>query len=161
MGKEGKKIADVNTKKLIKLLNKAYADEWFAFYQYWVGAKIAVGMMRPLVVKELIEHAGDELKHAERLAERITQLGGQPLLEPKLWYEETNCGYEIPSGPSTKTLTKQNLGGERCAIKAYKKMADYVKDRDEITHRLILDILEDEVEHEDELEAILEDMETR
>ena len=97
MGTVGKTIIGVNVKELIKFLNKAYADEWLAYYQYWVGAKVAQGLLRGPVAAELEEHASDELKHAGMLTERILQLGGKPLIDPKDWHKETNCGYDKPS----------------------------------------------------------------
>ncbi|MBN3039769.1 MAG: ferritin [Candidatus Omnitrophica bacterium] len=158
MGTKGREIAGVDVKKLIKMLNKAYADEWLAYYQYWVGAKVASGRMRGIVAGELEEHAVEELKHAQMLTERILTLGGTPLLKPEDLLKETNCGYDEPSDPSTKALLKQNIKGEQCAISTYKKLLDFVKDKDPITYHLILEILEDEVEHEEDLEAILSDM---
>ncbi|OPX28669.1 MAG: ferritin [Candidatus Omnitrophica bacterium 4484_171] len=158
MGAKGKEIVGVDVKKLLKLLNKAYADEWLAYYQYWVGAKLAKGPMREVVARELEEHASDELKHAGMLTGRIMQLGGEPLLAPQDWYKNTNCGYDAPSNPKVNVLLKQNIKGERCAIFVYKKLAEFVKDKDVITYNMVLDILKDEVEHEDDLETILEDI---
>ena len=88
MGTKGREIIGVNVDKLIELLNKALADEWLAYYQYWIGAKVVVGPMRGAVVAELEEHAGDELKHAGMLVDRIIKLGGTPILKPEddqLW----------------------------------------------------------------------------
>ncbi len=158
MGQTGTKVVKVDVKQLLTKLNKAYADEWLAHYQYWVGAKVAVGMMRPQVVAELIEHATDELRHADLVAERMIQLGGEPILEPKDWYEETNCGYETPSDPNTKTLVKQNIKGERCAIEVYSELLDFVQGKDSVTEEMVREILADEIEHEEDLEAIQDDM---
>ena len=160
MGTKGREIVGVNVDELLTLLNKAYADEWLAYYQYWVGAKVAKGRMRGIIAGELEEHAQEELEHAEKLVERITQLGGTPLLTPEAILKETNCGYEVPSDPNTKTLLIQNIKGEQCAIETYVKILDFVKGKDPITEKMILEILEDEVEHEEDLQAMLEDMET-
>jgi bacterioferritin len=92
------------------------------------------------------------------LAERIITLGGTPLLKPEDLLKETNCGYAEPSDPSTKALLKQNIKGEQCAIETYKKLLEFVKDKDPITYHVILEILEDEVEHEEDLESLLTDM---
>jgi len=161
MGTIGKKIVGVDLEKLLDMLNKAYADEWLAYYQYWVGAKVAKGRMRGIIAGELEEHAGEELKHAQMLTERILTLGGTPLLSFEDMLKQTNCGYEPPSDPSTQKLLEQNIKGEQCAIETYQKILDFIKDRDPITFHLVLEILEDEVEHEEDLEAILEDMDTR
>lgn len=158
MGTKGKEIVGVNVDELLKLMNKAYADEWLAYYQYWVGAKVASGRMRGFVAKELEEHAEEELKHAGMLVDRMIQLGGGPLLTPEAILKETNCGYDAPTDSSTKKLLAQNIKGEQCAIVTYKKLFDFVKGKDPITEKIILEILEEEVEHEEDLEAMLADM---
>ena len=158
MGTKGREIVGVDVEELVKMLNKALADEWLAYYQYWVGARIAAGRMRGLVAEELEEHATEELEHADLLVERISQLGGTPLTHPSQWLENTNCAYEEPTNPSTLELLKQNIRGEQCAISVYQKIYEFVAGKDPITERLVVKILEDEVEHEEDLEAILEDM---
>jgi bacterioferritin len=158
MGKRGREIVKLDVDELIGLLNKAFADEWLAYYQYWVGAQVAVGPMRGAVVAELMEHANDELRHAGMLVERIIQLGGDPLLTPEAWYDETNCGYETPSDPSVKALLDQNIKGEQCAIDVYDKILKLTEGKDPVTYNMALEILEDEVEHEEDLQALVEDM---
>lgn len=158
MGTKGKEIIGVDVNELLKMLNKAFADEWLAYYQYWIGAKVAKGLMREGVVAELDQHSQDELRHATMLVTRIIQLGGTPVLEPQDWYKETNCGYDKPSDPNTKTLLAQNIKGEQCAITVYKKLSEFVKDKDPVTYNMVLQILADEIEHEDDLEAIVDDM---
>ncbi len=159
MGTKGREIIGMDADELIKELNRAYADEWLAYYQYWVGAKVLVGPMRGAAEAELIEHANDELKHANMLADRIIQLGGTPILKPEDWYTHTNCGYEVPEDTSVRKIVEQNIKGEQCAIEVYKKLADTVKDKDHITYNMALEILADEIEHEDDLQALVEDME--
>ena len=158
MGTKGREIVGLNVDDLIDMLNKALADEWLAYYQYWVGAKVAQGPARGIVAGELMEHAGEELQHADMLTERILQLGGTPLLTPEDWYKVTNCGYEAPADPYVEVLLDQNIKGEQCAIEVYQKLLDFTKDADPITYNLALEILTDEVEHEEDLQAILEDM---
>ncbi|MBP7009101.1 MAG: ferritin [Kiritimatiellae bacterium] len=161
MGTKGREIVGVNLEELIKLLNKALADEWLAYYQYWAGAKVAVGRMRGIVAGELEEHAKEELAHAEMIAGRILQLGGTPLINPEQWKKETNCGYDAPSNPDTRKLVEQNIKGEQCAIAVYQKLLKVVEGKDAVTAHLVLEILEEEVEHEEDLEAILADMKTK
>ncbi|MGC8844150.1 MAG: ferritin-like domain-containing protein, partial [bacterium] len=100
MGTKGRKIVGEGIEKIIEKLNKALADEWLAYYQYWVGAKVVKGVLRGAVSAELNEHASEELAHADKLAERIIQLGGTPLLSPEEWLKATNCGYTAPEDPS-------------------------------------------------------------
>lgn len=157
-GREILKSMGLNIEELLKLLNKAFADEWLAYYQYWMGAKVAVGMPREAVVAELIQHATDELRHAGMLADRIIQLGGTPLLEPKEWYDFTNCGYDKPSEPDVRVLLDQNIHGEQCAISVYKSLMDYTQGKDPVTYDMALQIMTDEIEHEEDLEAIKDDI---
>ena len=158
MGTKGREIVGTDVGNLIEVLNKALADEWLAYYQYWVGAKVAKGPMREGVTAELVQHATEELGHAELLAERIIQLGGSPLLTPKDWYEMTNCGYEAPEDPYVEALLEQNIKGEQCAIEAYRQLTELTRDVDPITYNMALSIMTDEVEHEEDLQAILEDI---
>ena len=151
MGTKGKEIVGMDLSRLMELLNKAFADEWLAYYQYWIGAKVVKGAMRNAVEAELEEHA-------ERLAKRMIQLGGEPILKPEDWYKMTNCGYDSPEDPSVKKILEQNIKGERCAIEVYKNMLEIIKDKDPITYHIIVEILEDEVEHEDDLQTLLEDL---
>lgn len=159
MGTKAREIVGMDVGKLTELLNKAFADEWLAYYQYWVGAKVVRGPMRGVVVAELEEHAQDELKHAGMLTERMIQLGGTPILKPQDWYKMTNCGYDAPEDSSVRAVLEQNIKGEQCAIEVYKHMLETTKDKDQITYNMILEILEDEVGHEEDLQTILGDME--
>lgn len=159
MGTKGRKIVGTDVDNLIKMLNKALADEWLAYYQYWIGAKVAKGPMRGAVAAELVQHATEELGHAELLAERIIQLGGTPLLKPEDWFETTNCGYEAPEDPYVETLLAQNIKGEQCAIEVYQQLTKLTRDADPVTYQIVLAILTDEVEHEEDLQSLLEDIE--
>jgi len=158
MGTKGRSIVGVDVNKLIDVMNKALADEWLAYYQYWIGAKVAVGPMREAVVAELEQHATEELNHAVMLVNRIIQLGGTPILEPKEWYTLTNCGYSAPKDPKVRKLLKQNIEGEQCAIAVYSKLIKMVEGKDPISYNMFVSILSDEVEHEEDLQAIVEDM---
>ncbi|MGE5279486.1 MAG: ferritin-like domain-containing protein [Deltaproteobacteria bacterium] len=161
MGTRGRQILEelgVKVPDFIAMLNKAFADEWLAYYQYWMGAKVAVGVPREAVVAELTQHAADELRHAGMVADRIIQLGGTPLLEPRQWYDHTNCGYDKPSDPDVRTLLEQNIKGEQCAIGVYKRIIDFTKDKDPVTYDIALQILQDEIVHEEDLENIQEDI---
>jgi bacterioferritin len=151
-------IIGLDVGELINLLNKAYADEWFAYYQYWVSSKIVTGPMRETAASELTEHAGDELKHAGMLADRIIQLGGTPLINPNSFNKNANCAYLEPTDPNVKVIIKLGVEGERCAIEAYNHLLEISRDKDVITYNMVLSILEDEVEHETDFEALLEDL---
>ncbi len=159
MGTRGREIVGMDVNELIKLLNRAFADEWLAYYQYWLGAKVVKGPMKEAVITELTEHANDELRHADMVANRIIQLGGEPILNPKEWYDFTNCGYDAPLDAVVYEILKQNIKGEQCAITVYKDILEVTHGKDPVTYNMALQILEDEVEHEEDLQSLLEDIE--
>ncbi len=158
MGTKGREIVGMDVDSVVELLNRAFADEWLAHYQYWIGAKVVSGPMKEAVIAELIQHAGDELRHADMLTARIIQLGGTPIIKPEDWYKMTNCGYDAPENPYVKDILEQNIKGEQCAIETYNKLLALTRDKDPITYNIALQILQDEVEHEEDLQALLEDM---
>jgi len=159
MGQKGRSIVKMDVDELINLLNKALSDEWLAYYQYWIGAKVVKGPMKDAVIGELNLHATEELSHAELLSTRIVQLGGIPVLSPQEWIKLTNCGYDIPDDPYVGAILDQNIKGEQCAIKVYSELLDITRVGDPVTYNIILQILSDEVEHEEDLSSLKEDME--
>ena len=128
MGTKGKEIVNLDVKALINELNKALADEWLAYYQYWAGAQVVTGLLRGPVVAELNEHAADELKHANMLAERIVQLGGVPLTNPDDWKKEANCTYLEPKNHNVVEILKQGIKGEHCSHSASRQATKGVGD---------------------------------
>jgi bacterioferritin len=159
MGTKGRSILGIDVEEVLTLLTKAISDEWLAYYQYWVGSKVIKGPTKDAVIAELTQHAADEQRHAEMLATRIMQLGGTPPLKPEQWYDLTNCGYDAPEDPFVKPVLEQNIKGEQCAITTYNALLNKVRGKDEITYNIVLQILGDEVEHEEDLQALLEDLE--
>jgi len=158
MGSFGRSIVKGNVEEIVTLLNRAYADEWLAHYQYWVGSKVVKGIMKEAVIAELVQHAADELRHATMVADRIIQLGGTPLLHPKDWLANTICGYDAPENPQVLEVLAQNIKGEQCAISVYERLADLTKDKDIVTFNIANQIMADEVLHEEELQALQEDI---
>jgi bacterioferritin len=159
MGTKGIEIVGMDVQQLLNVLNKAFADEWLAYYQYWLGAKVVRGPMKEAVIAELLQHATDELRHAGMVAARIIQLGGTPMTEPKKWYEVTSCGYDAPDDPFVETILNQNIKGERCAIGFYKRLLESTQGKDPVTYNIVVQILQDEVAHEEDLQSLLEDLE--
>jgi bacterioferritin len=104
-----------------------------------------------------LQHATDELAHADMVALRIIQLGGAPVTKPSEWIQFSNCAYDAPDDPFVKVLLQQNIKGEQCAIGVYKRLMDITKDKDPVTYNMVLTILQQEVEHEEDLQALLED----
>jgi bacterioferritin len=159
MGTRGREIVGMDVNKLLEALNRAFADEWFAYYQYWLGAKVVRGPMKDAVAAELLQHATEELAHADLVALRIIQLGGKPVTEPKLWYQRSGCGYEPPNDEYVKVILEQNIKGEQCAIGYYNDLMKQTRDKDMVTYNMVLGILQQEVEHEEDLQSLLEDIE--
>ncbi len=159
MGTKGREIVGMDVNTLLELLNRAFADEWLAYYQYWIGAKVVKGPMKEAVIAELIQHASDELRHAGMLTTRIVQIGGTPVTKPEDWYRLTNCGYLSPDDPFVRAILEQNVEGERCAIGVYNRLITETREKDPVTYNIVLQILQDEVEHEEDLQALLEDLE--
>ena len=160
MGMIGRKIveqAGLDIEELINLLNQAFSDEWLAYYQYWVGAQVVSGIMAPSLRPELEEHAQEELEHAQKLSKRIIELGGTPVLNPAAWYKQSTCGYLEPKDSEATPILQQNLQGERCAISVYNKLLKYVLNKDMITAHIVRQILQDEIEHEQDLEDLGKD----
>ncbi len=151
-------IRGIEVDEVIALLNKAYADEWLAYYQYFIEAKVIKGIMKDAAVTELNEHAADELRHATMLADRILQLGGEPLLHPKEWFKYANCTYEEPKNPDVLAILEQAIKGEQCAIDVYSRITELTQGKDIVTYDIASQILADEVEHEEDLQALYEDI---
>jgi bacterioferritin len=160
MGTKGRQIVGMDVDELLRFLNQAFADEWLAYYQYWLGAKIVKGPMKDAVASELLLHATEELAHADMLALRIIQLGGTPLISPEEWLKHTHCGYDAPKDPFVKKILAQNIKGEQCAIGVYQKLLGLVRDPDPVTYNIVLNILQQEVEHEEDLQSLDEDLES-
>lgn len=160
MKKEGIEVLSLDVKKLLEVLNQALAEEWLAYYQYWVGAKVIEGPMRSDIQEEFVKHAGEELSHAEKVAERIIKLDGTPVLDPALWQKMARCKYEAPSDEYVESILAQNLRAERCAIMRYQEIADMAKQgNDYATWKMATEILEDELEHENDIVDFQKDIE--
>ena len=127
MARESVKILQgkLDVESLISQLNAALAEEWLAYYQYWVGALVVEGAMRADVQGEFEEHAEEERRHAQLLADRIIELEGVPVLDPKQWFELARCKYDAPQGFDSVSLLKDNVASERCAILRYQEIADF------------------------------------
>ncbi|MEF3192090.1 MAG: ferritin [Campylobacterales bacterium] len=160
MGKVGRSIIKgIEVEEVLRLLNKAYADEWLAYYQYFIEAKVVKGAMKDAAIAELTQHAADELRHATMVCDRIIQLGGTPLLHPKEWHEWANCAYEAPTDADVLRVLEQAINGERCAIGVYSSLVEITRDKDIVTYNMASQILADEVMHEEDLQALYEDIE--
>ena len=159
MGKKAVDIANLDVEKLILMLNEALAEEWLAYYQYWIGARMMEGPMRSEIEPELLLHATQELGHAVLVVNRILQLGGIPILNPNQWASYARCDYEEPTDPYVEAILEQNLRGERCAIQRYEEIAEFTAGKDLATYQMAITIMNDELEHEQDIESFLRDIE--
>lgn len=158
MGTKGTEIVDLDRQKLVADLNRAYADEWLAFYSYTHMAQVVTGRPAAKHLASLLhETAMEELEHQEELAERITQLGGEPLADPSKLVEASNEGYPTPPTDATdfEGIVKTVIEAEQGAIEVYNKLAKKTAGKDPITYELIVHILGEEVEHEDDFENLM------
>jgi len=159
MAKKGTSIIKgIEISEVVNMLNRAYADEWLAYYQYFIEAKVVKGIMKDAVLAELTEHANDELRHANMLADRIIQLDGVPLLHPQEWFTQTNCGYDAPVNPDVVSVLEDAIKSEQCAISVYAQIAEMTHNKDIVTYDIVSQILADEVEHEEDLQSLHEDI---
>ncbi|MEW5758895.1 MAG: ferritin-like domain-containing protein [Candidatus Omnitrophota bacterium] len=158
MGKQGTKIAALDVKDLLKDLNKAYCDEWLAYYSYWYMARVATGMGYEDIGEFLSDTAKDELEHAGEVADRILELGGMPISNPMEIEKNANASYpKPPKGTSDyNSIIKTVTDAEATAIDVYNKIAAKTLGKDHVTYQLICHILSEEVGHEEKFEDLLE-----
>jgi bacterioferritin len=134
---------------IVGLLNDALATELVCVLRYRRHHFTADGLDSPKIAEEFMVHANEELGHADRLAERIVQLGGKPDFNPKGLLERSHADYDDSSQLSA--MIRSNLVSERIAVESYRQMIELIGDKDSTTRRLLEDILADEEEHADEL----------
>lgn len=134
---------------IVALLNDALATELVCVLRYRRHHFTADGLASPKIAEEFLVHANEELAHADRLAERIVQLGGSPDFSPNRLLARSHADYDESS--SLESMLKANLVAERVACESYRQMIQLVGDKDSTTRRLLEDILADEEEHADEL----------
>jgi bacterioferritin len=134
---------------IIRLLNDSLATELVCVLRYRRHHYTADGIASAPIAQEFLVHAGEELAHADRLARRIVQLGGEPDFSPDTLSARSHADYD--SSGDLKSMIEANLVAERIAVEAYSQMIALIGDKDVTTRRLIEDILADEQRHADEL----------
>lgn len=135
--------------KVIKLLNDALATELVCHLRYKRHYFMAGSLRAQAIADEFLEHATQEAEHADKLAVRITQLGGEPDLNPDSLTRRSHADYD----DSTKLsdMVEANLIAERIAIDEYREMINKLGNDDPTTRRIIEEVLAQEEEHADEL----------
>ena len=134
---------------IVSLLNDALATELVCVLRYRRHHFTADGLDSPKIAEEFMVHANEELGHADRLAERIVQLGGKPDFNPKGLLDRSHADYD--ESADLNAMIRSNLVSERVAVESYRQMIELIGDKDSTTRRLLEDILADEEEHADEL----------
>jgi len=138
---------------VVKLLNEALATEIVCVLRYKRHYFTAQGLHAEPVAQEFLEHAGEEQAHADTIAKRITQLGGEPDFSPQGL--ATRSHSEYVEGETLLDMIREDLVAERVAIDTYAEMIRYVGDNDPTTRRMLEGILAAEEEHADELADLL------
>lgn len=139
---------------IVQLLNDALATELVCTLRYRRHHFMADGLESPRIAEEFLVHANAELAHADRLAQRIVQLGGDPDFNPASLQDRSHADYDEVT--DLKAMIKANLVAERVAVESYRQMIALIGDKDSTTRRLLEDILADEEEHADELSDWME-----
>jgi len=158
MGKQARAIVDLSLKELVRDLNKAYCDEWLAYYLYWYMAQIVSGKAYE-DVKEMLEKLyKDELEHATELADLIIKLGDVPVSNPMEFEKNANAPYIQPpkNTADINRIIRIVTEAEAGAIEVYNKIAKKTLGKDHVTYQLVTHILSEEVDHEEIFENLLE-----
>jgi bacterioferritin len=134
---------------IIRLLNDSLATELVCILRYKRHHFTAKGMSSPAIAEEFLVHANEETEHADMIAERIVQLGGEPDFNPKSLLDRSHAEYD--ASLDLKAMIRANLVAERVAIEAYTQTIRLIGDKDSTTRRMIEHILSQEQEHAEEL----------
>jgi len=139
---------------VLKLLNEALATEIVCVLRYRRHHFMARGIQSQGAADEFLVHANEEQGHADQIAARIVQLGGEPDFSPDSLTSRSHAEYV--EGDSLASMIKENLVAERVAIDSYRGMIQYLGDQDPTTRRLLEEILAVEEGHADELADLLD-----
>jgi bacterioferritin len=140
---------------IIRLLNDALATEIVCTLRYKRHYFTAKGLDSAKIAEEFLVHANEETAHADMIAERIVQLGGQPDFAPATLTSRSHAEYD--DSADLQAMIRANLIAERVAIEAYGQMIRLIGDKDSTTRRILESILSQEQEHADELSDWLAD----
>ncbi|MGA8535481.1 MAG: ferritin-like domain-containing protein [Candidatus Tumulicola sp.] len=145
---------ELDSKLVCDILNQALATEIVCVLRYKRHYYMATGLNKDAVAAEFLEHAGDEQGHADRIAERITQLGGSPDFNPEGLASRSHSEYK--EGSSLVDMIKEDLIAERVAIESYNEIVRFLGDKDTTSRRLMEDILAVEEEHANDMHDLLQ-----
>ncbi|UFH49099.1 ferritin-like domain-containing protein [Pseudomonas sp. KNUC1026] len=143
--------------EILRLLNESLATELVCTLRYKRHYFMANGLKASIAADEFLEHANQESEHADKLAERIVQLGGEPEFNPDVLSKMSHAEYR--AGNTLKEMVYEDLVAERIAIDSYREIIQYIGDKDPTTRRIFEDILAQEEEHADDMADIYEEIE--
>jgi bacterioferritin len=138
---------------VLKLLNEALATELVCVLRYRRHYFMARGIHAKGIAEEFMVHSAEEQGHADQIAGRIVQLGGEPEFNPDLLTRNSHAEY-VP-GTTLVDMIKEDLVAERIAIDSYRELIQYLGDKDPTTSRMLKEVLAAEEEHADELADLL------
>ncbi len=143
-----------DVKQSVEVLNQALATELVCVLRYKRHYYMSRGIYKDAVAQEFLQHANEEQQHADMIAERITQLGGEPDFNPQGLASRSHSEYK--EGENMIDMIKENLIAERVAIESYREMVRFFGDNDPTTRRMIEQILAVEEEHANDMVDLLE-----
>ena len=146
--------ADVQT--VVRILNEALATEIVCVLRYKRHYYMAAGINAPQAQQEFLQHANDEQMHADQIAARIVQLGGEPNFSPDGLAARSHSEYV--EGETLEDMIREDLVAERVAIDSYSEIIRYLGDKDPTTRRMMESILASEEEHAEDLASLLAQM---
>ena len=141
-------------KVVLRVLNEALAPEIVCVLRYKRHHYMAKGIHSQAVAEEFLEHAAEEQEHADLIAERITQLDGEPNFNPEGLLTRSHSEYV--EGESLIDMIREDLIAERIAVESYSEIIRYLADNDPTSRRLMESILAKEEEHAEEMKTLLE-----
>ena len=144
---------------VVRILNEALATEIVCVLRYKRHYYMATGIHAQAVADEFLEHANEEQGHADQIAERIVQLGGEPNFSPEGMLTRSHSEYK--EGGTLEDMIKEDLVAERIAIDSYAEMIRYVGNDDPTTRRMLEGILAMEEQHADDLANLLTTLDSK
>jgi bacterioferritin len=145
---------EADRKTVLALLNTSLATELVCVLRYRRHHFMAAGIHAQAVAAEFLEHATEEQEHADRIARRITQLGGEPDFNPEGL--ATRSHSEYVEGSDLVDMIREDLVAERVAIESYGEIIRYLGEKDPTTRRMLEEILAVEEEHAEDLQALIQ-----
>jgi bacterioferritin len=145
-----------DVQRMIQRLNVLRSTEICSYLQYKQHAYMAVSLVGPGVREEFLEHADEELRHSDLLAQRIQQLGGVPIFDPaEISRTAQKAHVHVTQGATVEEMVREDLEVERAQVNAYMSLIREVGFNDPTTRRLLEDILKDTEHHASELRDML------